>query len=67
MEQGTTEWFQARLGKLTASRIADATAKTKTGWGAARENLMAELAIERLTNAPYAPPPLLQLPSFNIY
>ncbi len=53
MEQGTTEWFQARLGKLTASRIADATARTKTGWGAARENLMAELAIERLTGAPY--------------
>ncbi len=53
MEQGTQEWFAARLGKLTASRIADATARTKTGWGAARENLMAELAIERLTGAPY--------------
>ena len=26
--QGSEEWFAARLGKLTASRIADATAKT---------------------------------------
>jgi putative phage-type endonuclease len=48
-EQRTPEWFQARLGKLTASRIADATARTKTGWGASRANYMAELLTERLT------------------
>ena len=48
-EQRTPEWFQARLGKLTASRIADATARTKTGWGASRANYMAELLAERLT------------------
>lgn len=42
----------ARLGKLTASRIADAVAKTKTGWGASRANLMADLVCERLTGVP---------------
>ena len=42
----------ARLGNLTASRIADATARTKTGWGASRANLMAALACERLTGNP---------------
>jgi putative phage-type endonuclease len=52
IEQQTPEWFAARLGRLTASRIADATAKTKTGWGASRANLMAELVAERLTGMP---------------
>lgn len=50
--QGTPEWHQARLGKLTASRIKDAIAKTKTGWGASRANLMATLICERLTGQP---------------
>ncbi|KKK96938.1 hypothetical protein LCGC14_2657760 [marine sediment metagenome] len=49
--QGTEEWLQARLGKATASRIADVMAKTKTGWGAGRKNYMAELVAERLTGA----------------
>lgn len=48
--QGTDEWRQARLGKVTASRIADLTAKTKTGYSASRKNYMAELVVERLTN-----------------
>jgi len=44
------EMIAARLGKLTASRIADATAKTAGGkWGASRANYMAELIAERLT------------------
>lgn len=51
MIQGSDEWMQARLGKLTASRLADALAKTKSGWGASRANLMAELVAERLTGA----------------
>ena len=50
--QRTPEWHAARLGKLTASRIADATARTRTGWGASRANYMAELLIERLTGQP---------------
>lgn len=49
MEQRTDDWFAARLGKVTASRVADATARTKSGWGASRANYMAELVAERLT------------------
>lgn len=52
MEQGTEEWVRARLGRLTASRIADATTRTKSGWGASRANLMAALVAERLTGVP---------------
>ena len=52
MEQRTTEWHTARLGKVTASRVADVIAKTKTGYGASRANLMADLICERLTNQP---------------
>lgn len=49
--QGSEEWLRARLGKLTASRVADMMAKTKTGYGASRKNYCAELVIERLTQA----------------
>jgi putative phage-type endonuclease len=52
IEQGTAEWHQERLGKVTASRVADVIAKTKTGWGASRANYMAELLVERLTGNP---------------
>jgi putative phage-type endonuclease len=50
MEQKSEEWFKARLGKVTASRVADVIAKTKTGYSASRENYMAQLVVERLTN-----------------
>lgn len=49
MEQRTDEWFAVRCGKVTASRIADVVARTKTGYGASRANCMAELVVERLT------------------
>ncbi len=49
LEQGSVEWFQARCGLVTASRVADVAAKTKSGWGASRGNYMAELVAERLT------------------
>ena len=49
MEQGSNEWFTARLGKVTASRVADVIAKTKTGYSASRDNYMAQLICERLT------------------
>lgn len=46
----TPEWFEARCGRLTASRLYDATARQKNGkWYAARANYMTELAVERLT------------------
>lgn len=49
IEQGSAEWKALRIGKATASRIADVVAKTKTGWGASRANYAAELIAERLT------------------
>jgi putative phage-type endonuclease len=49
MEQRTPEWHAARLGRVTASRVADVVARTKTGYGSGRANYMAELICERLT------------------
>jgi putative phage-type endonuclease len=50
--QGTPEWHQERLGKATASKIADIIARTKTGYGAGRANYAAQLIAERLTGTP---------------
>jgi len=52
IEQGSPEWHAQRLGKVTASRIADMMAETKTGWGAGRNNYATELIVERLTGRP---------------
>ena len=49
MEQGSQEWFDARCGVVTASRVADVCAKTKSGWGAGRLNYQAQIIAERLT------------------
>jgi putative phage-type endonuclease len=49
MDQGSESWFQVRIGKVTASRVADVIAKTKTGYSASRDNYMAQLVCERLT------------------
>ena len=51
-EQGSADWFAARLGKVTASRVSDVIAKTKSGWSASRANYMAQLVAERLTGQP---------------
>lgn len=47
--QGSEEWLKIRLGKVTASRVSDVIAKTKSGYSASRANYMAELIAERLT------------------
>jgi putative phage-type endonuclease len=52
IEQGSETWRKIRLGKVTASRIADVVATTKSGYGASRANYMAELVAERLTGVP---------------
>jgi putative phage-type endonuclease len=52
MIQGSEEWKAARCGKITASRIADLTARTKSGYGASRKNYLADLLVERLTGEP---------------
>lgn len=49
VEQGSSEWHQARLGRATASRFIDIMAKIKSGESAGRKNYRAELVAERLT------------------
>lgn len=49
MEQLSKEWFSHRLGRVTASRISDVMAKTRSGPAASRKNYMAHLLCERLT------------------
>ena len=51
IEQRTEAWFLSRLGKVTASRVADVIAKTKSGPSASRENYATQLVLERLTNS----------------
>lgn len=45
--QGSIEWKQLRAGKVTASKVADVMAKTKTGYSASRDTYMDDLIIER--------------------
>jgi len=52
MEQRTDEWFEARLGKVTASRIVDVMARIKTGYGASRGKYMDQLLDEIVTGNP---------------
>lgn len=47
--QGTPEWLAERCGCVTASRIADILATTKSGPSASRANYAAQLVAERLT------------------
>lgn len=49
MEQRTQDWFQARLGKVTASKVSDSMAKPDT---ATYRNYLMQLVAERLTNEP---------------
>lgn len=49
MDQRSDEWFEARRGKVTASRIGDLMARTKTGYGASRQNYMDQLIDEIIT------------------
>lgn len=51
-EQGTQEWFQDRCGRVTASRVADVVAKTRSGYSASRDNYLAQLVCERMVGAP---------------
>ena len=48
-EQGSQEWLLERCGKVTASRIADLMATTRSGYAASRDNYKAQLVAERLT------------------
>ncbi len=48
-DQKSAEWFAARLGRVTASRVSDVMAATKSGPSASRKNYMMELLCQRLT------------------
>ena len=50
MEQQSQEWFEARLGKVTASRVSDVLSTIKSGESASRRNYKMQLVTERLTN-----------------
>jgi len=47
--QGSDEWFAARVGKITASRLGDIMRKTKWGESTYKAKVRLELAIERIT------------------
>ncbi len=50
--QGSESWALARVGMFTASRASDLMARTRSGPSASRRNLLALLAVERLTGQP---------------
>lgn len=52
IEQGSKEWLELRLGKVTASRITDVLAKGKSGEALSREDYRYELVVQRLTGNP---------------
>ena len=53
IEQRSEEWYQVRLGKVTASRVADVVRTQASGKPAAsRANYEAELIAERLSGVP---------------
>ena len=54
IEQGSDAWRKIRLGKVTASRVHDVTARIKSGWAASRANYAAALIAERLTGTVHA-------------
>jgi hypothetical protein len=49
MEQRSDEWLAHRVGRVTASKIVDIMATTKSGPSASRGNYAAEIIAERLT------------------
>lgn len=49
IEQGSAAWLALRLGKVTASRVSDVIARTKSGPSASRANYAAQLIAERLS------------------
>jgi putative phage-type endonuclease len=49
IKQGTPEWLQLRIGKITASRIADILSQSKKGETATRAKYRNELIRQRMT------------------
>lgn len=56
MEQRSEEWFAARCGKVTASKIGDIVKRLRNGdWAASRRNYCAQLVNERLSGRAFIP------------
>jgi putative phage-type endonuclease len=56
MEQRSPEWYAARCGKVTASKIGDIVKRIRNGdWAASRRNYCAQLVTERLTGKAHMP------------
>lgn len=53
LEDGSANpaWLAMRAGKFTGSRFADLMARTKSGPSTSRQNLLATLAVERITGS----------------
>lgn len=51
-DQRTDDWYDARLGRATASRFKDVMTTIRSGEAAAVKNYRAELVAERLTGKP---------------
>jgi putative phage-type endonuclease len=47
--QGSDAWKALRCGKVTASKVADIIARTKSGYGASRANYRTAIVLERMT------------------
>ena len=52
LQQGTDEWRQARCGSVGASDAPRVVRRTKSGYSADRDSLMAAKVLERLTGVP---------------
>lgn len=52
VEQGTDDWHKVRVGRVTASRMGDVMAKTKSGPSALRQTYLGQLVAEILTGEP---------------
>jgi len=57
MQQGTEEWFKAKLGRIGASRVHELLPKKTGGYYASRKNLMADLIVQELTGVYESIPP----------
>lgn len=51
--QGTPEWLELRIGKISASRAKDLLATVRYGEAAGYRNYKTELAVERITGTRY--------------
>lgn len=50
--QGTPEWLASRAGRVTASKVSDALAKTQKGESAVRVKYLEQIAAEIITGKP---------------